>query len=116
MKVFSKLLVVFIVSFSVSASVPTEEGLLKNLNNADLPGQFITVKTMVQSLTEADKVDYVRFQISTDGPGSVGLLQTTYSSGQMLNSQIKSVKYFPDLISQIKKEKAPEKVFSIVFL
>lgn len=109
MKMFSKLLVVFMVSFSVHASVPTEEGLLRNLNNADLPGQYVTVKTMVQSLTEADKTDYVKFQLSVDGPNNVGLLQTTYSNGQMLNSQIKSVKYIPDLLSQIKREKAPEK-------
>lgn len=109
MKMFSKLLVVFMVSFSVHASVPTEEGLLRNLNNADLPGQYVTVKTMVQSLTEADKTDYVKFQISIDGPNNVGLLQTTYSNGQMLNSQIKGVKYIPDLLSQIKREKAPEK-------
>lgn len=109
MKMFSKLLVVFMVSFSVHASVPTEEGLLRNLNNADLPGQYVTVKTMVQSLTEADKTDYVKFQISIDGPNNIGLLQTTYSNGQMLNSQIKGVKYIPDLLSQIKREKAPEK-------
>ncbi len=109
MKMFSKLLVVFMVSFSVHASVPTEEGLLRNLNNADLPGQYVTVKTMVQSLTEADKTDYVKFQISIDGPNNISLLQTTYSNGQMLNSQIKGVKYIPDLLSQIKREKAPEK-------
>jgi hypothetical protein len=109
MKMFSKLLIVMLVSFSALASVPTEEGLLRNLNNADLPGQFITVKTMVQSLTEAEKIDYVRFQISVDNPNTVALLQTTYSNGQMLNSQIKSVKYFPDLLTQIKREKTPEK-------
>ncbi|MEA9354834.1 hypothetical protein SHI21_01380 [Bacteriovorax sp. PP10] len=109
MKMFSKLLIVMMISFSAVASVPTEEGLLRNLNNADLPGQYITVKTMVQSLTEADKTDYVKFQISAENPNTVGLLQTTYSNGQMLNSQIKSVKYFPDLLAQIRREKAPEK-------
>jgi hypothetical protein len=109
MKMFSKLLIVMMISFSAVASVPTEEGLLRNLNNADLPGQYITVKTMVQSLTEADKTDYVKFQISAENPNTVALLQTTYTNGQMLNSQIKSVKYFPDLLSQIRREKAPEK-------
>lgn len=109
MKMFSKLLIVMMISFSAFASVPTEEGLLRNLNNADLPGQYITVKTMVQSLTEADKTDYVKFQISLDNPNTIGLLQTTYTNGQMLSSQIKNVKYFPDLLSQIRREKAPEK-------
>lgn len=106
---FSKLLIVMMISFSAVASVPTEEGLLRNLNNADLPGQYITVKTMVQSLTEADKTDYVKFQLSVENPNTVALLQTTYSNGQMLNSQIKNVKYFPDLLNQIRREKAPEK-------
>lgn len=109
MKMFSALLLVLTISFSVNASVPTEEGLLKNLSNADLPGQYITVKTMVQSLTEADKVDYVKFQISLDNQNSISLLQTTYSNGQMQNSQVKSVKYIPDLLGQIRREKAPEK-------
>ena len=109
MKVFSQLLVVFMFSFTVHASVPTEEGLLRNLNNADLPGQFITVKTMIESLSESDKKDYVKFQIALDGASNVALLQTTYSNGQMFNSQIKNVKYFPDLLSQIKKEKNPDK-------
>lgn len=109
MKMFSKLLIVMMISFSAVASVPTEEGLLRNLNNADLPGQYVTVKTMVQSLTEADKTDYVKFQISLDNPNTIALLQTTYSNGQMLNSQIKNVKYFPDLLTQIRREKAPEK-------
>ena len=109
MKLISKLLVVFSFSFMSHASVPTEEGLLRNLNNADLPGQFITVKTMIQSLTETDKIDYVKFQLALGGPTVVALLQTTYSNGQMLNSQIKGVKYFPDLLAQIKREKNPEK-------
>lgn len=108
MKSLMKALLLLSLSFSAVASVPTEEGLLKNLNNADLPGQFVTVKMMVQSLNEPDKTDYVKLQINVDG-NNVGLLQTVYSNGQMLNSQIKSVKYFPDLLTQIKREKAPEK-------
>lgn len=109
MKIAMQALFVFLLSFSLHASVPTEEGLLKNLNNADLPGQFITVKMMVQSLNEPDKTDYLKLQLALDNPNAIGVLQTVYSSGQMLNSQVKSVKYFPDLLTQIKREKAPEK-------
>ena len=107
-KLLFKALLVFTVSMPAFSSVPTEEGLLRNLNNADLPGQFITVKMMVQSLTEADKSEYLKLQIALDG-NNVGLLQTVYSNGQMMNSQIKSVKYFPDLLSAIRREKSPEK-------
>lgn len=108
MKMIFKILLVLSLSFSVSASVPTEEGLLRNLNNADLPGQYITVKMMAQSLMETDKVEYVKLQLSLDS-NAIAVLQTTYSNSQMQSSQIKNVKYFPDLLSQIKREKSPER-------
>lgn len=105
----SKLVLAIFITTSLYASVPTEEGLLKNLNNADLPGTNITVKMMVQSLNEQDKTEYIKLQLSLDNPNSITALQTIYSNGQMLNSQVKSVKYIPDLLAQIKREKAPEK-------
>lgn len=98
------------------SSVPTEEGLLRNLNNANLPGQFITLKTMVQTAgyadqvsTDQEKTDYVKFLISLENPSAISIVQITYSAAQMLNTQIKSVKYVPDLLGQIKREKVPEK-------
>ncbi|MBC7427905.1 MAG: hypothetical protein H7336_04780 [Bacteriovorax sp.] len=104
----SKIAATLIISSNAFASVPTEEGLLRNLSNADLPGSFITVKMMMQSLNEQERSDYVRLQLALEG-GNVSILQTIYTNGQMLNSQVKSVKYFPDLLTQIKREKAPEK-------
>ena len=104
-----------ITSLSVHASVPTEEGLLRNLNNADLPGKNITLKTMVQTVGSVDKgasdqekTEYVKFLINLEGP-AIALLQVNYSSAQMLNTQVKHVKYVPDLLAQIRKEKVPEK-------
>lgn len=104
---------------AVSASVPTEEGLLKNLNNAGIPGNLITVKAMIQSSSpaiavagaeaEAAKADYYKFVISLENPSVVSLLQVAYSNSQMLASQIKDVKYIPDLLTAIKREKTPEK-------
>lgn len=91
------------------ASVPTEEGLLRNLNNADLPGTFITMRLMSQDLGEPEKREYIKLQISTEKPNSIALLQTVYSSGQMQNTQIRSIKYFPNIVFQIKKEMVPEK-------
>jgi hypothetical protein len=119
---FQKIFFVTAILFSIISSpksfssVPTEEGLLRNLNNADLPGQFITLKAMVQTAGYADKVstdqektDYVKFLISLENPSAISLVQITYSAAQMLNTQIKSVKYVPDLLGQIKREKVPEK-------
>ena len=107
-KLFFNVLVILAISSTAQASVPTEEGLLRNLNNADLPGEHITVKMMVQSLSESDKSEYVKLQLSLDN-ANISVLQTIYSNGQMQSSQIKSVKYFPDLLTAIKREKSPEK-------
>ncbi len=108
------------------AAVPTEEGLLKNLNNADIPGNLITIKAMLQAgatvgnvagAVEAPKIDYYKFVISLENPSAISLLQIAYSNGQMLNSQIKDVKYIPDLVAAIRKEKSPEKgLFNAIFM
>ncbi len=102
------LITLSLISFA-NASVPTEEGLLRNLNNSDLPGSYITVKLMLNSLIEPDKQDYIKIQMLDDNNGAISLLQTVYSNGQMLASQVKSVKYIPDLVAQIRKEKSLEK-------
>lgn len=108
----------FLFTFSSFASVPTEEGLLKNLNNANIPGNLITVKAMILNPTlsagggtetEASKADFYKFVISTENPNVISLLQVAYSNSQMQNGQIRSVKYIPDLLAAIKKEKVAEK-------
>ncbi len=107
------------------ASVPTEEGLLKNLNNAEVSGNYITVKAMIRSTpasvvsqnavasAEADiaKPDYYKFIISMENSNVISFLQIAYTSAQMLNSQVRDVKYIPDLLGAIKKEKNQELSF-----
>ena len=113
-------LIMLTISVSTIAAVPTEEGLLKNLNNAAIPGNLITIKALLQPIgglgvgnvgVEADAVksDYYKFIISLENPSSISLLQIAYSNAQMQNAQIKDVKYIPDLMSAIKKEKTIEK-------
>lgn len=103
-------------SLALYASIPTEEGLLRNLNNADVSGNMITIKAMVQgstlgNVTEAEgaKLDYYKFVLSLENPSMISLLQVNYSNGQMLNSQIRDVKYISDLVGAIRKEKSPER-------
>jgi hypothetical protein len=116
-------LMTMLLMVSLHASVPTEEGLLRNLNNADIPGDFIIVKAMIKSTTpslaapssgvnEAEsgvKADFYKFIISKENANNISLFQIAYSSSQMLNSQIRDVKYIPNLLSAIKKEKSYEK-------
>lgn len=114
------LIAVFSLVFSISVlgAVPTEEGLLKNLNNAGIPGNLITIKGMVQNSslavgtvadTEGPKADFYKFVLSLENPNVVSLFQVIYSNGQMQNNQIREVKYIPDLLLAIKREKSPEK-------
>lgn len=118
--------IVFFLSMTLMASafssVPTEEGLLKNLNNADIPGNLITIKALITSTapvveSETAKTEYFKFVISLEDPKNISLFQVAYTGGQMLTSQIRDVKYIPDLLAAIKKETAPEKsLFYGVFM
>lgn len=111
MKILACLLTL-VLTFSAVASVPTEEGLLRNLNNAGIPGNLITIKAMVQGTTtdaNSGKADFYKFVISLENPNAISLLQVAYSNGQMLASQLRDVKYIPDLLAAIKKEKTIDK-------
>lgn len=98
-------------TFIVSAATPTEEGLLRNLNNASLPGNLITIKTAITKLSETkgdnNRVDYYKFVFLTGS--QISMLQVNYSGAQMLPAQTQDIKYIPDLIQAIKKEKYAEK-------
>ena len=97
-------------SIGLYAAVPTEEGLLKNLNNAGIPGNLITIKALVQGPEiEGVKTDYYKFLISLENPNAISLVQIAYSNGQMLNTQMKDIKYLPDMVAAIKKEKSVER-------
>ncbi|MFA6237170.1 MAG: hypothetical protein WC635_07580 [Bacteriovorax sp.] len=117
MKVWAILFSLFL-TINAIAAVPTEEGLLKNLNNAGIPGNLITIKAMINSVTvpaetgtetEMTKMDFYKFVISLENPNVISLLQVAYSNGQMLSSQIKDVKYIPDLVTAIKREVNPDR-------
>jgi hypothetical protein len=118
MKIINTLLL-FVVSFSALSSVPTEEGLLKNLNNEGISGNIITIKALVQNTSgvlsappeaeTASKADYYKFIISLENKNAVSLLQIGYTNSQMLNTQIRELKYIPDLLAAIKREKGLEK-------
>ncbi len=111
-----KLVLVFLVavySLTLWSAVPTEEGLLKNLNNANIPGNLITIKSAIQSGSsieaEAPKNDFYKFVISIEAPGVYRMMQAQYASAQMQSAQLKDLKYIPDLIAAIKKEKSAER-------
>lgn len=93
----------------VNASVPTEEGLLKNLNNAELPGSFITLKIMSSPSLEPEKAEYIKYYIQSESSGPIAVTQSIYSNSQMLPAQLKNIKHFPDLVAFLRKEKQPER-------
>jgi hypothetical protein len=102
----------FFISTAIVAAIPTEEGLLKNLNNNNIPGSVVNIKAAITKISDAPKnensrTDYYRFIINFDG--GISILQVNYSGSQMLATQIQDVKLLTDVVSLIKKEKAPEK-------
>jgi len=106
--------VVLLLCFTTSliAAVPTEEGLIKNLNNAPIAGNLITIKSMVQSNAIAEgesvKTDFIN-GFSLENPNMISLLQIQYTNGQMQVAQMREVKFIPDIISAIKKDKSLER-------
>ncbi len=101
-------LIIFL-SLNSFASVPTEEGLLKNLNNAELPGSFITLKMMSSPALDPEKAEYIKYYIQSETSGPIAVTQTIYSNSQMLPSQLKNVKHYPDIVAFLRKEKQPER-------
>lgn len=89
------------------ASVPTEEGLLRNLNNSNLPGNLITIKANIIK-GEGARTDYYKFILGLDG-ALIGLYQINFSNPQMLANQVQDIKYIPDLIAALRKEKSLDK-------
>jgi hypothetical protein len=88
------------------AAVPTEEGLLKNLNNPTPNGKIVTIKMAIQHAT---KNEFLKIVFLLDKPNVIGLAQITYSDSQMQPSQIIDVKFVSDLPTALAKETVPEK-------
>jgi hypothetical protein len=105
--------------FTTFAAIPTEEGLLKNLNNpSPMPGQTI-VKFKVTSAEEGKPEAFYKVTLTNENPNTIQVLQQKFNGVQMNNTQLKDVKYEADLVSKIRREKASEKTLfysSLMFL
>lgn len=96
-------------ALKTTAAIPTEEGLLKNLNNsAPQVGQTI-VRFKVTSTDESKGDTYYRVILSNENPNSVQVLQQKYAGAQMTAAQLKDVKYEADLFARIKRDTVNEK-------
>lgn len=98
------------ISFSTSsmAAIPTEEGLLKNLNNpAPQNGQTI-VKLKVTKMDESKSESFYRLTFSNENPNALQLLQQKFASAQMSATQLRNQKIEMDLFSKIKRDAISE--------
>ncbi len=101
------LLLTFLLAFqSVLAAIPTEEGLLQNLNNQALTGNVVTVK---MALKQENRNEYLKFIFLLDRPNIISLVQITYGDSQMQSTQIRDIKVIQDLNSKLAQEKLPER-------
>lgn len=100
------------------ASVPTQEGLLRNVSNSEIDGTFINLKFSVKLLDDSVPMEFVKLNLNIVSPKEISALQTIYSNAQMLKSQIISVKYIPNVVTAIKVEKTADRALynSIILL
>jgi hypothetical protein len=98
------LTIIFLISIATAsmAAIPTEEGLLKNLNNPNPNGKILTIKMAIKN-------QFYKMIFLMDRPGSTGLMQIAYGDSQMQSSQIKDIKFIADLPSSLAKETTIEK-------
>lgn len=103
------LLCLTLISFQIFAAIPTEEGLLKNLNNANPQSGQTIVRLKVSSSDETKGESYYRLTFSNENPNAIQVLQQKFSSAQMSATQLKDVKYESDLFARIKRESVNDK-------
>ena len=91
------------------ASVPSEEGLLRNLNNQELAGSNVSLKFSIQPLDDSAPAEFMRVYFQQESESNVGMLQVLYSNAQMLNSQITNIRYVPNVIGSARIDKNMER-------
>jgi len=107
MKVIVLILICLITSTMAFASIPTEEGLLRNLNNQSINGNTVTLKLAVvkqeESKTTTEELEYYKLVLTNEENPQV--FQIKYSNSQMLLNQIVDLKYISNLSQQIRSDK-----------
>lgn len=94
---------------SLMAAVPTEEGLLKNVNNQDLQGSNVVLKFSIQPVDESTAVEFMKVYLQQENENNFGMLQVIYSNAQMLDSQILNIRYTPNVLMSLRSEKNMDK-------
>ncbi len=106
---FKILFLSLLLSFSVQASIPTEEGLLRNLNNPEVKSGQTIIRFKVKGQDETKPEAYYKITLSSENPNAVQVLQQKFSSVQMLPNQVKDMKLEMDLLARLRREKPSEK-------
>lgn len=97
------LVLCFLLIFTTSnAAIPTEEGLLRNVNNPNPAGKVVTIKMVIKN-------EYYKIVFLLDKPNSISMAQATYGDSQMQSAQLRDIKYIQDLPASLAKETNPEK-------
>lgn len=111
MKAIVLMLIFLIQTTMIFAAIPTEEGLLRNLNNQSINGNTVTLKLAVvkqeETKTSNEELEYYKMVLTNEENPQV--FQIKYSNSQMLLNQIVDLKYISNLTMQIKSEKNPDR-------
>jgi hypothetical protein len=127
---FIKLIVLF--SVTVSAAIPTTEGLFRNGNNADVSATLVTARFLItrdlsELIMEKTSEDspanesellqqrptplYVKYNFSIDKYDRVQVIQSIYSNGKMKKESLLDVRYISNLKDKIKKSPKRKAIF-----
>jgi len=97
------LILIFLLNLNLSfGAIPTEEGLLKNLNNPSPNGNLVTIKLAIQK-------EFYKIIFYLDKNSIISLAQITYGDSQMQAAQMRDVKLIGDLPKVLGGDTTPEK-------
>jgi hypothetical protein len=116
--VFMKKIILFgllISSFSLSAAIPTMEGLFRNGANENIAGNLVvfdllvTEQPKIQETEEKPKENFLKLVFFQEEDRSIKLFQFQYSDSQMSDKKIAHFTKVSNLFSKIKSDSKPER-------
>jgi hypothetical protein len=122
MKTSIILMTLFLSSFSLSAAVPTMEGLFRNGANADVTGDTIAISIAIEKISTEEENStrpvYAKFIFSNNEKEPVRMIQVIYSNATMDNSAAVDVVVSSDIIDQIRKDSPIERklIYSMLLM
>lgn len=110
-----KHIVFFLLSFSVFGSIPLEQGLLRNLSNAEMDGNIGSLKFEISPIENSETKEFVKLIVSNEGDNPA-ILVARYAQSSMANNTLLGTELISDTISFSKKDSLLDKRFFMAII